>query len=255
MVRDEIQTLPYSITMTKDYVDEICIVDTGSIDGTLGYLKDMKSKKILKLQEFEWCDDFSAARNASLEMATGDWILILDADEHIRDQFYQQIRQAMETKDFDAFKIRIVHFHQDPRWVKNAAQLQGNAIRLFKNNLEFKYQGCVHNKLEIEKTSMLNLPIYNFEWYERDKVDWKCEQNKKLMDKKIEAEGWNHLNYVHYSDIYRKLWTWKSDVEAGEKAVHYLNKALKLQFGAHLVGVRNKILEGIKHVRSQRQSA
>jgi glycosyltransferase involved in cell wall biosynthesis len=241
--------------MTKDYVDEICIVDTGSIDGTLGYLKDMKAKKILKYKEFPWCDDFSAARNASLEMATGDWILILDADEHIRDVFYQQIREAMKSTDFDAFKMHIVHFHQDPRWVQNAQQLQGNAIRLFRNKPEHKYQGVVHNKLEIKKAAALQIPVYNFEWYEKDKIDWKCEQNKRLMDKKVKKEGWNHLNYVHYSDIYRKLWTWKGDIEAGKKAVHYLNKAIKLNFTPNLVQVRNKILEGTKNVERQRQSA
>ncbi|MEZ6021343.1 MAG: glycosyltransferase [Planctomycetota bacterium] len=49
-------------------VDEICVVDTGSTDNTI----DIARNQGARVESFVWCDDFAAARNASLAMATGD---------------------------------------------------------------------------------------------------------------------------------------------------------------------------------------
>ena len=67
--------LEQCLNSVKDLVDEIIIVDTGSNDKT----KDIARKFTDNIFDFEWCDDFSAARNESLKHATGDWILVLDA--------------------------------------------------------------------------------------------------------------------------------------------------------------------------------
>ena len=60
-------------------VDEIVVVDTGSEDGTV----EIASGFTDRLFSFAWIDDFAAARNFSLEQATGDYILCMDADEQI----------------------------------------------------------------------------------------------------------------------------------------------------------------------------
>jgi glycosyltransferase involved in cell wall biosynthesis len=60
-------------------VDEMIIVDTGSTDTT----RDIAEVFGAKVFDFEWNDDFAAARNHSLEKASGDWILVMDADEVI----------------------------------------------------------------------------------------------------------------------------------------------------------------------------
>ena len=59
-----------------DLVDEIVIADTGSTDRT----RELAASFGARVVEFPWCDDFGAARNASLEQATGRWVLWLDAD-------------------------------------------------------------------------------------------------------------------------------------------------------------------------------
>lgn len=60
-------------------VDEIVIVDTGSMDGTLEIAREFGAKIV----HHPWNDDFSEARNVSLANATGDWALWLDADEEV----------------------------------------------------------------------------------------------------------------------------------------------------------------------------
>jgi len=250
IVRNEILNLPYSISKIRPLADEICIVDTGSTDGTMEYAKTVADK----YKYFKWCDDFSAARNVSLELATGDFIFVLDADESIGEEYFKEIRATMEIPECESCEFTIVHFHQDPRWVENPRQMLGDAIRMFRNNPEYRYEGIVHNKLNINNPmKKSNIPVYNFEWFEKEKIAEKCKRNKRLMDKKVKIEGWNHLNYVHYADIYRKLWLWKGDTKDGLEAVKYLNLGMKEKFNSKLVTTRNSILKGVRDVESQRE--
>ena len=60
---------------------ELIIADTGSTDSTVEIAKEFTNNVF----HFEWCDDFSAARNSTLEKASGRWYMALDADEIFED--------------------------------------------------------------------------------------------------------------------------------------------------------------------------
>ena len=76
IVRNEEAYLSRCLLSVKNLADEIIVVDTGSVDATKQIALDAGAKIV----DFPWCDDFSAARNAGLDVATGRWILVLDAD-------------------------------------------------------------------------------------------------------------------------------------------------------------------------------
>ena len=79
IVKNEEKFLAGCLESVKNIVDEIIIVDTGSTDKTI----EIANSYNAKVYHFEWKNDFSLARNESIKHATGDWILILDADERL----------------------------------------------------------------------------------------------------------------------------------------------------------------------------
>ncbi len=91
IVRDEEEILPRCLKSVQDVADELIVVDTGSKDNTISIAKDFGAKVF----HFKWCDDFAAARNEYLKHATGDWILVIDADEELLSDSKAYLRDAL----------------------------------------------------------------------------------------------------------------------------------------------------------------
>jgi glycosyltransferase involved in cell wall biosynthesis/tetratricopeptide (TPR) repeat protein len=87
IARDEKHNIQRCFDSFWPHVDEVVLVDTGSTDGTLAaarkYAKQHGEARKLRTGQFEWCDDFSAARNYADSLATGNWLLWADLDDEI----------------------------------------------------------------------------------------------------------------------------------------------------------------------------
>ncbi len=85
IVKNEEKTLEKCLSslvpLLKAVPSELIITDTGSTDRTL----EIAQKYTDHIIHFEWCDDFSAARNTGLDVARGEWFLYLDGDEWFND--------------------------------------------------------------------------------------------------------------------------------------------------------------------------
>src|SRR5690606_26056361 len=77
IVKNEESVIARCLDSVKDLVDEINIVDTGSTDNTKGIVQQYTNRVF----DFNWIDNFAAARNFSFQQATKDYILWLDADD------------------------------------------------------------------------------------------------------------------------------------------------------------------------------
>ena len=71
IVRDEAENLERCLRSVAGVVDELCVLDTGSTDGTIELARRLGAR----VSSAPWTQDFSAARNASVALASGDWIL------------------------------------------------------------------------------------------------------------------------------------------------------------------------------------
>lgn len=99
IVKNEERFIKKCLESIKDFVDEIIVVDTGSIDRT----KEIASGFNAKIFDYKWCDDFSKARNFSLEKAEYDWILSIDADESISNEDMKKLREIIELNEAEGY--------------------------------------------------------------------------------------------------------------------------------------------------------
>ncbi len=89
IVKNEEITLERCLNCGEDFVDEIIIVDTGSTDKT----KEIAKKFTDKIYDFEWLQDFAAARNFSFSKATKEYIFYLDADDIILEEDQKKLKK------------------------------------------------------------------------------------------------------------------------------------------------------------------
>ena len=93
IVKNEEKILDRCLSTVADLVDEIVIVDTGSTDAT----KEIARRYTEKIYDFQWIDDFSAARNFAFSRAQMDYIYSADADEVLSEENRERFRQLKET--------------------------------------------------------------------------------------------------------------------------------------------------------------
>lgn len=138
IVKNEEHFLGGCLESLRGVVDEIVVVDTGSTDRTVEIAEAAGAKVVHE----KWYNDFAAARNRSLAEATGDWILVIDADERLQAGQAEKLRQLIANPNADAYQILIVNFPDNEE-----SRAISHRIGLFRNRPEYRYRGAVHEQI------------------------------------------------------------------------------------------------------------
>ena len=145
IVKNEEKVLARCLDSVADLMDEIVIVDTGSTDRT----KEIAARYTDHIYDFEWVDDFSAARNFAFSKAHMDYIYSADADEVLNEENRDKFRIM---KDNLLPEIEIVQ-------MKYGNQLQFGTVynydeeyrpKLFKRQREFVWQEPIHESVRLQ---------------------------------------------------------------------------------------------------------
>ncbi|MFA7012885.1 MAG: glycosyltransferase [Desulfobacterales bacterium] len=169
IVKNEEKHLPRCLKSVRNVVDEMIIVDTGSTDKTIDIARIFGAKVF----EFPWTGDFSAARNHSLDQATGDWILILDADEVVSALDFSELQSLLRKKSVTPAAYSIVTRNYVTNvsfmgWTPNNGQYPEEAgagwvastkVRLFPRRKDVFFSNPVHEILE-DSLKNIKLPIF-----------------------------------------------------------------------------------------------
>jgi glycosyltransferase involved in cell wall biosynthesis len=137
IVKNEARRIADCLDSAKDFVDEVIVVDTGSTDDTIAIAKQCGAKVF----KFAWCDDFAAARNYALSHATGNWILVLDADEKLDPETKLALRQIMQQPECIAANL----VRQEIGALQSPYSL---VSRLFRHRKDINFFGYYHESID-----------------------------------------------------------------------------------------------------------
>ncbi len=232
IVKNEERFLEQCLLSVRGLVDEIIIVDTGSTDRTKAIAQQFTNK----IFEFIWTDDFSAARNESLKHASGDWILILDADEKLAEKDALEIKgllsaapaevsgfiliqrnyfKSMEDLSYGSFnginvsaaggELGFISAKNDSydESASTVGWLPTPIVRLFRREKNTAFTGRVHEDVSLSLTGKIlttNIPIHHFGKLNLETWKRKWELYERLGEKKAEEEK----DYYAYFELGRQ---------------------------------------------------
>jgi glycosyltransferase involved in cell wall biosynthesis len=140
MVKNEERNLRRCLDSIRGVVDELIVVDTGSSDGTVAIAEEYGAR----IYHSPWRDDFSFHRNESLSYATGDWVLVIDADEELVIEGGHDLRAQLATVGAECDATRM--------WLQD---MQGGAVAMSHQTGRFFRRGRI-----AYKNAKHNMPVY-----------------------------------------------------------------------------------------------
>ncbi|VBB05477.1 nucleotide-diphospho-sugar transferases [Lucifera butyrica] len=138
IVKNETDTLAACLDSVKGLVNEIILVDTGSTDQTVELARSFGATVF----SCPWQGDFAAARNFSLAQASGNWLLVLDADETLAPGSPAILLQEIRQPGVEGFYIPIRNFIADGH-----TYVADQAVRLFRNKPAYRFTGAIHEQV------------------------------------------------------------------------------------------------------------
>ncbi len=259
IVRDEEWYIEKTLQSVKELVDEIIIVDAGSVDRTIPIAK----KYTKNVFSYKWDNNFSNARNFSLSKATKEWILVLDADETLSKDDHELIKELTKNKRYDAYTFIQVSYTNDQKLlgfqmarqrIAETKEFLGfiscNIIRLFRNKRGVQFANPVHESVDAsikdkEKIMRTMIPIHHYQFEKGERVHKaKQLQYLKIYEDKIDefenkAKVYRDMAIIHYN--------FKEDYP---KAIQFYKKSLllnpnniKTYIGLAVAYIKNKQVE------------
>ena len=137
IARDEEATIGMAIKSVLALVDEVIVADTGSRDNTRIIAEGYGARVV----DIPWEDDFSAARNAALDQASCDWILVLDADEILQPLRPVDFQRMLQDPAAAGYRLRLLSPTRDQE--EDRAQ----RVRLFRNLPVVRYRYPIHERI------------------------------------------------------------------------------------------------------------
>ncbi|WP_163859567.1 glycosyltransferase [Paenibacillus elgii] len=209
IARNEADNIERCIRSALTVAEEIIIVDTGSQDDTVERCIALGARVI----EHPWNDNFAEARNKGIEIASGKWVLWMDADEELDASAAQLIREVSMHTEEDILYLQVINYYGESRHHAHPAQAHLAAqARLFRNGKGIYFSGAIHETLQCAPGGLLPshplvLPvrIYHYGYMEdRIKEKQKNVRNLKILEKQKklhESDPW--LEY-HLASEYNR---------------------------------------------------
>jgi glycosyltransferase involved in cell wall biosynthesis len=126
------------------FADEILVLDSGSTDETCDI-----AEKLGAIAEYQEWLGFGRQKNKAVELASNDWVFVLDADEQITEQLKDEIIETLKNPISDGFQIaRLNNFFG--KYIKTCGLYPDYTIRLFNRRKGAFNELPVHESVQIQ---------------------------------------------------------------------------------------------------------
>lgn len=199
IVRDEAHHLSRCLTSLAGLVDEVVVVDTGSVDGSVAVAESFGARVLHR----PWDGDFAAPRNLGLDAVRAEWVLYIDADEHVRPLTRGELAAALRATATSHLAHRV--------WLQARRDFTPyREYRVWRNRPDVRFRGVIHESITpdlfrisaAEGLAIGDLDLYlEHEGYEGD-LTAKHHRNLPLLREQVRDDPtriylWGEIGRAH----------------------------------------------------------
>lgn len=221
IVRDEAEVLRRCLSSVASWCDELVVVDTGSVDDSVEVARSFGAVQDV----FPWTGDFAAARNRSLDLVTGEWVLYIDADEWIEPLAREDAHAELE-RCRDGVSVRL--------WRRDRPGFSPfREYRLWRNRPDIRFQGLIHEttvpdihritRAEGRPYPTSDLFRMQHDGYEGDQTA-KHRRNLPLLERRVVEAPWRVYLWNHLGNVREALGDEPGAVEAWTAGIEVVRR-------------------------------
>ncbi len=234
IVRDESAVLQRCIDSLQGIYDELCIIDTGSEDNTI----EIAQANEAYVKVFTGCNDatgkivdFAKARDQALALASGDWVLQIDADEILLTG-HNRIRDLIKKDELD--QIGVLMESDSVTWV---------SVRVFRNIDGLIYRSKVHEYLPHPGNFFAERLIHIENRPNKKGKESSTSRNIRLCKLALDETPNDGRIYHYLGNEYRNLNLYLEAIEAYSKALSCGNYKIGLYHTSYYLGISYLIID------------
>ncbi len=227
IVKNESDNLKKTLPALVRLADEIIVVDTGSSDNTVEIARQYGAR----IEHFTWIDDYAAARNYSIQFATGDWIFFPDADELVDETAISTLREYLAQTPSDAVQLKMF---QCPMGMLEKKAFS-ERVKIFRNHCGFRFIRPINERVVDAQGSYVTGSTFEcgglFHWgtyLPEERMEEKRARYIRLYGKFLES-------HPQDADVHYLLAVHQSGSNQPEESIHHYLEAAK--YAGH-IGLR-----------------
>ncbi len=194
VAKNEEKTIGRCINSVKSIADEIVVVDSGSEDKTVEIAESLGAKVVFR----EWTDYVDQV-NYAMGLCSGDWVLVLDADEVVSDELSKSIKKAIQNPEYTCYKVKRKLYY-----LGKFLNFSEERIRLFKKG-KGVYEGFVHEKVRcLGNIGILDGYLYHYSY---ESVSNHIKKVMKYAERLADENCRRGSKFSFFKLVFNPFWT------------------------------------------------
>ncbi len=194
--KNEEKNIERAIRSVKGLAQEVVVIDSGSTDRTVEIAKGLGARVFFR----EW-DGYSSQLNYGIGFCSGEWVLVIDADEEVSEKLRESIRREIQSPRHEVYMVcRRTYYLGD---FLNHAWYPEWRVRLFKKGM-VRFEGVLHERaIYTGRAGKLKGDLYHYSYKSLQDQYSKAIRYAQIMAELMKREG---KSFRLYKLLFNPLW-------------------------------------------------